>query len=122
MMRSKYGTYPEYHTSLDDLELISPDGLYGGFNMTKLAIDSLESNKVYKTTTVCEPFLSKRGLRPPLLNGTTLEDSAKLMSNILAYADGKNDLVDIANILNCSILKIAPVISILEREGLIASS
>jgi len=119
LMRSKYGTYPEYHTSLDDLNLISPDGLEGGYQINKLAIDALELNKIYKSNSICEPFLSKRGLRPPLVNGVTLTESSKLISNILAYSDGNLDLIDIANELNCSIFTLAPIIEILKENGLL---
>ena len=39
IMRSKYGEYPEYHTSLDDLNFISSKGLFGGYNIVKKCIE-----------------------------------------------------------------------------------
>ena len=39
--RTKYGTYPEYHTSLDNLDLISPSGLEGGYSVVKKIIQTL---------------------------------------------------------------------------------
>jgi aminopeptidase-like protein len=99
IMRSKYATYPEYHTSLDDLNFISAKGLAGAFEILQKTLQTIEVNRVYKNTVLCEPQLGKRGLYPTI---STLE-SRKLTSaimNFLAYADGTIDLIDIAQLID----------------------
>ncbi|MEG2440393.1 MAG: DUF4910 domain-containing protein [Acetivibrio sp.] len=94
--RSKYGEYPEYHTSADDLNLISPEGLQGSFEVLKQCIMALEYNRYYKINCLCEPQLGKRGLYPTISKKGKYDEVYKL-TNIIAYADGKNDLIDISN-------------------------
>jgi len=96
--RTKYGVYPEYHTSLDDLTVISPSGLYGGYEKIKKAIELLEKNNYYKVNVLCEPQLGKRGLYPTISTKTST-DIVRTMMDFIAYADGNNDLIDIANII-----------------------
>ena len=118
LMRSKYGTYPEYHTSLDNLELISAEALFGSLQMYLKCFEALDQNHTYKTILPCEPQLGKRGLYPSL----STRDSAKnvrLMMNFLAYADGKRDLLSIAEKLNCSIFELIPMASLLHAEKVI---
>ena len=95
LMRSKFGEYPQYHTSLDDLSFISSKGLQGGFEMVRDILKLIELNGVYKNTILCEPQLGKRGLYPNLSTKETF-NTIKDMRNLLMYCDGKLDLIEIA--------------------------
>lgn len=119
IMRSRYGSYPEYHTSLDDMDLITPDGLYGGYLATKTAIDVLEANETLLTTVLCEPWLSPRGLRPPLVDGVSLVPWSALISHVMAFSDGDNDLLAIAELIGCSIFDVAGAAATLKEQGLL---
>lgn len=100
LMRSRYSDYPEYHTSLDDLEnVVTPAGLQGGFDAVKECIETLETELVLVTTTYGEPQLGKRGLYHTMLNKNT-SDEVMLRTNILAYADGQHAISDMAEIFD----------------------
>lgn len=120
VMRTKYNEFPEYHTSLDNLDLISPKGLQGSFDVYTKIIDILENNFYFKTTTIGEPQLGKRGLYPSMTTNHTDYSEAFLYRNFLAYADGTNDLIDIANIINVSAHTLIPVVQKLKSHGLIS--
>ena len=96
IMRTKYGEYEQYHTSLDNLDFISDKGLYGAFKALALSIICIENNKVYKYTNLCEPQLGKRGLRSTIGAINNMTQFNKDVINILAYADGEKDLISIA--------------------------
>jgi len=119
VMRTKYGAYKEYHTSLDNLSYISPEGLFGSYKVLISCIECIESNKIYKATTLCEPQMGRRNLRPTLGASTNMAADVKLMSNILVYADGEYDLLDMANKLNISMHEMLQSIGILVEEGLL---
>lgn len=97
--RSKFCEYPEYHTSDDNLELISPDGFQGSFNVMEEVIYALEYNEKYRTTVLGEPQLGRRGLFPNI-SKKGIYDDVKAITNLIAYADGTNDLIDISYITN----------------------
>lgn len=116
--RSKYEEYPEYHTSADNLNLVSPNGLYGAFEVYRKCIDLLENNYMYIVTTPCEPQLGKRGLYPTLSRRGSINET-RSMTAFIAYADGKHDLVDISNRINVPIDRLLPIIKKLLYNGLI---
>ena len=111
IMRSKYGEYPEYHTSLDNLDFITPDGLKGSYQALEATIKCVEQNKIPRPTTFCEIQLEKRGLYPH----RGCKDASKEVRNILnliSYSDGENNLLDIAELIG---LPFWEVCSIYER-------
>ncbi len=108
VIRSKYGTYPEYHTSSDDLSLISPQGLQGGFDAVRKCLEILENNYVYETAVPCEPQLGKRGLYPTLSAKDT-KDKVRHMMDFLAYADGTKDLIGIAETIGVNAKLLIPI-------------
>lgn len=118
MMRSKYATYPEYHTSLDDLSLVTPAGLEGGYTVLRRALECLELDCVPRAITLCEPQLGKRGLYPTL---STRESGLRVrdMMNLLAYADGHYSLLEIAEIINAPFWTLEPLARQLAEHGLL---
>jgi len=118
IMRSKYDEYPEYHTSLDDLSLISSEGLHGGFNALKRALEAIEFNGFPKATVFGEPQLGKRGLYP-LTSTKESTDIARSMMDLLTYSDGAMDLVDIAEKIGVPIWELYEIVNSLVDHGLL---
>lgn len=116
--RSKYEEYPEYHTSADDLTLVTPSGLQGSLDVYSKCIELIENNAFYRVTTPCEPQLGKRGLYPTLSRKGSINETRALTA-FIAYADGKHDLIDISNLINVQISDLLPIILKLLRSGLI---
>lgn len=120
IMRSKYGEYPEYHTSLDDLEnVVTPAGLEGGYEALRRALEALERDWRPRATVLCEPQLGKRGLYPTLSTKMSGAE-VRLMMNLLSLADGKASLIDIAERCGAPIWDLYPIVDKLAAHGLLA--
>ncbi len=97
LMRTMHGCYAEYHTSLDDLELVTPEALDGSLQMYARIVDALEANELLiNTQPHCEPQLSKRGLYPTTGGGLRAERQIENTLLVLNWCDGKRDLLDVA--------------------------
>ena len=117
--RSKYHEYPEYHTSADNMDLISPEGLSGAYEVMVKVINALENNYFYQMQCKCEPQLGKRGLYPTVSQKGTKGD-ARYMQDFIAYADGRNDLIGISNNLDIPVDKLIPIKDQLMEHHLLA--
>ncbi len=101
--KSKYHEFPEYHTSLDNLDYIKAEYLVKTLEIYLRVIDTIDNNTTFTSRNPhCEPQLGRRGLYPTtgLTTNNTL-DQAKdhelnAIRNILFFADRKHSLIDIA--------------------------
>ena len=90
-----YGEYKEYHTSADNLNLISNKGLQQSFEVIKTIIDGFEKCFLPKTSIICEPNLGSRNLYPT----TSIKDNYKkrnFMLDLITFSNGKDNIFDIS--------------------------
>jgi aminopeptidase-like protein len=118
VMRTKYEEYPEYHTSLDNMDVVSPAGLFGAYSVLRLCVDALENNAIYQCTVNCEPQLGKRGLYPTLSTGESSK-AVKEMMDLIAYCDGTHDLISIAEKIGVPIWNLYNIVERLAEENLL---
>ena len=118
IFRTMYGMYPEYHTSLDNFNLVTLKGITGGFKVAKTAIEILLKNRFPRSKILCEPKMDKRGLYPTL--GTKYSSSiTRHYMDFLIYSDGRNSLERIAEIIKISKFKSIEIYKILNKNNLL---
>ncbi len=120
LTRSQFGTFPEYHTSADNLDFVQTSALVNSFETYLNVIDILENNHTYlNTNPKCEPQLGKRGLYSTFGGKQATPDDRMALLWVLNLSDGEHTLFDIAerSKLNFSVIKNAA--SILADSGLL---
>ena len=96
LTRSVNGGYPEYHTSADDLSLITPAALAQSLDACRRIVEVLEANRCYlNRSPKGEPRLGKRGLYGSM-GGVEPAEREHAMLWLLNQADGRHSLVQIA--------------------------
>ncbi len=125
VMRSKYGSYPEYHTSLDELDtVVTPRGLGQSFALYRRIIEALEQHCHPVAQVLGEPQLGRRGLYPSLsVKGSTAP--VRTLLDLISMADGRTALVDIADACGVPVWELAAMLErlcdagVLAREGVL---
>lgn len=128
--RSKYGEYPEYHSSLDDLSLVTPTGLADSLSVLESVVGSLERSPRYRTRILGEPQMGRRGLYPtlstrdatkgPLSQGGLLGYSTRDLMNVLSHCDGSHDAQDIAMLVGLEPALVNEILGTLRDNELVA--
>ena len=100
--RTPHGRFPEYHTSADDLTLVTPAALADSFSKCLAVVNVLEGNRTYVNQyPKGEPQLGRRGLYR-LMGGVAdsgLDEMAVLW--VLNLSDGTHSVLDIAERSGC---------------------
>jgi aminopeptidase-like protein len=120
LSRTPFGTYPEYHTSADNLDFVKPDSLADSLSVYIETIEILEANKRYlNTNPYCEPQLGKRGLYNLSGGHQTTQERQMAMLWMLNLSDGQNSLLDIAQRSKIAFAAIAQIANILVEHHLL---
>lgn len=120
LMRSPHGTFPEYHTSADNLDFIKPNAMADTLTRAIDAIEVLEHNASYvNLKPMCEPRLGKYGLYGGGGGQRTGEFSELALLWVLNQSDGTNDLLSIAGKAKMTFRKILTAARSLESAGLL---
>jgi len=119
IFRSKYGEYPEYHTSFDNFNIINLKGLNGGYRVAKLAIKILLKKIIPQSRFLCEPFMTKRKMYPSISLSANYKQMKFELFDFLIYADGRNDLLKISNLIRLNYKKTLRIYKLLKKIKLI---
>jgi aminopeptidase-like protein len=97
LSRTPHGTFPEYHTSADNVEFVHADKLGEALAVSLEIFSALENNGTFvNLSPKCEPQLGNRGLYRMVGGTADAGVSEMAMLWVLNQSDGKNSLLDIA--------------------------
>jgi aminopeptidase-like protein len=120
LMRSVWGSFPEYHTSADNLDFIQPLQLAESLRRCISILDVLESNRLYRNLNpYCEPQLGRRNLYC-CTGGQAIGAEINARLWVLNLSDGKYSLLDIAERAGISFSLIRAAADMLFQSGLLS--
>jgi aminopeptidase-like protein len=118
--RSKYGEFPEYHTSADNMDFISADELDRSYALVARIIEKLETDWFpVSTAPFCEPQLGRRGLYKAMGGDNERVERQMAMLWVLNLADGAHSLRDIADRSGIDYSRILEVAELLKEHELL---
>ena len=119
--RSKYGEYPEYHTSLDRLgTVVTPVGLQGSLDYFLGVVLEIERSRFPKTTVRGEPQLGARGLYAQTSVYRGSEHEGKALRDSLSMFDGNHTLEEVAARMKLDVEEVERLLVVAKEHGLAA--
>jgi len=124
LMRTPYGRYPQYHTSGDNLSLVTGAQIAETFALYQIVIETLEKERAHtyvNTHGFGEPQLDKRGLYASTGGVMHDEPAKQALMWVLNLSDGTYSLEDIAARAGIPFDTIAEAARLLHEQNLIRS-
>ncbi|WP_370664762.1 DUF4910 domain-containing protein [Streptomyces sp. IBSBF 2507] len=120
LTRTPYAGYPEYHTSADDLDFVSPAAMADTLAVCREAFAVLDRNRRYvNLSPYGEPQLGRRGLYDSLGGRSDAKQAQMAMLWVLSLADGEHGLLDVAERSGLPFDTVAAAADALHGAGLI---
>ena len=121
-IQDQIGKYKEYHTSLDNLNIISQKNLEDSLEPLLKLVEICETCMYPTTNFYCEPMLSKKNLTPSLSSSFSLSKRNKVIRDFIAYSDGKRSIFEISNIINCELNELVKIFQILNKNKILKNN
>jgi aminopeptidase-like protein len=121
LSRTPFATYPEYHTSADNLDFVGPAQLADSLEVCQEIVDVLEGDRTYlNLSPKGEPQLGRRGLYGQIGGRSDAQERQMAMLWVLNLSDGGMSLLDVAERAGLPFALVAEVAGLLEEAGLLS--
>jgi|TARA_B110000444_G_C18841348_1_gene599141 aminopeptidase-like protein len=118
--RSKYGEYPEYHTSGDLLgNVVTKKGLNSSYNFFTKVILDFEKAIIPITKIKCEPFLTKYNLISTLSKKNEKAYNVGNILNLISFCDGSRTIETISKLINLDLKNAKKILIILKKNKIV---
>ncbi|MEV4291157.1 DUF4910 domain-containing protein [Nonomuraea bangladeshensis] len=98
LTRTPYAGYPEYHTSGDNPDFVTPQAMEDTLDALTRVVEVLEHDRTYvNRSPYGEPQLGRRGLYGSLGGRSDTKQAQMAMLWVLNLSDGEHGLLDIAD-------------------------
>jgi aminopeptidase-like protein len=120
LTRTPNGQYAGYHTSADNLDLITPESLADTLDALLEIVRSVDAAVTLRRTEPHgEPHLSRHGIDGRMTSSVLSGDAGSALFWLLNLADGTNDLLAIADRAGVPVLELAALAALLEEKGIL---
>ncbi|MFB7281695.1 DUF4910 domain-containing protein [Streptomyces hydrogenans] len=120
LSRTPYAGYPEYHTSADNPDFVSPEAMEDTLAVCREAFAVLDRDRRYvNLSPYGEPQLGRRGLYESLGGRSDAKQAQMAMLWVLSLSDGEHGLLDVAERAGLPFDTVADAADALRAAGLI---